>query len=271
MANLEWFPVSPVLDEQGGFYALKIADETQESLKPVELSSGDQLFSQSEVLQRSISVNLAAELGILTSTASVVFNSYCFCYEVMLFTDKITSTPIAGKIYGTRWGAGLRIILNVSDFKGDTQFKFGAIAASAELGLAKVEYRINTIGFNDSGMLSMLPDPGEFDFVTYSKIIATSAFVKQYMADNLSKLTPQPFQVYLSRDYSNYDIDKARSILYAANAVKARLSLLDAILKGKGVYDENLIRNFYAQMGITDERAIPSKDLKKRANQFLSF
>lgn len=270
MANLEWFPVNPLLDEKGAFYSLADEKKAKEQFKPVELTKEDNPFSQSEVIQRSISTHLAAELGILTSNTTSDYNSFCFSYEAMLFTDKIVSTPLAGKIYGTRWGTGLRVVLNVSDLKGDTQLKFGAIAASAELGLAKVEYRINTIGFNDPGILKILPEPGEFNFSTYNKIIEASAAVKKYMAENLSKLTAQPFQVYMSSEYKNNDFDKARSIIYAANNLKNRNSLFKTISNAQGKYDEGLIRGFYQMMGITDERYEPSRDDKRKADQFLS-
>ena len=270
MANLEWFPINPLLDEKGAFYSLANEKEAKDALKPVALTAGDNPFSQSEVIQRSISTNMAAELGILTSNTSGSYNSFCFSYEAMLFTDKIVSTPIAGKIYGTRWGAGLRVVLNVSDLKGEAQLKFGAIAASAELGLAKVEYRINTIGFNDPAILKLFPDPGEFNFATYSKIIEASASVKKYMAENIDKLQAQPFQVYMSSEYKNNDFDKARAVIYAANQLKNRNSLFKAITSAQGKYDVGLIRGFYQMMGILDERYEPSRNDKRKAEQFLS-
>ncbi|HKX87300.1 MAG TPA: hypothetical protein VJL37_11560 [Flavobacterium sp.] len=268
MANLEWFPINPLLKENGAFYSLSFEKEA-DVLKPVALTADDQTFSQSEVFQRSINLQTAADLGVVVGSVNGNFKSFCFSYEAMMFTDKIVSTPIGGKIYGTRWGAGLRVILNVTDLKTSADFKFGALAASAELGLAKVEYRINTIGFNSPEIFKLLPGPGEFNFDTYNKILEAAEMVKKYMSENVDKLTPQPFQVYMSSEVNNDVYVSSRSVIYAARCVSNRETLAEALSKSNGKYNSDLIRGFYTKMGILDENSKPSRDDRNEADDYL--
>ncbi|ESU28680.1 hypothetical protein FLJC2902T_12710 [Flavobacterium limnosediminis JC2902] len=268
MANLEWFPINPLLKENGAFYSLSFEKEA-DLLKPVALTDADSPFSQAEVFQRSLNLQTAADLGVVVGNANANFKSFCFSYEAMMFTDKIVSNPIGGKIYGTRWGAGLRVILNVTDLKTSADFKFGALAASAELGLAKVEYRINTIGFNNPAIFKLLPGPGEFNFDTYTKILDAADKVKKYMSENPDKLTPQPFQVYMSTEVNNDAYVTSRSVIFAARCVSNRDTLAEAFSKSNGKYNADLIRGFYAKIGIVDENSKPSREDRREADDYL--
>lgn len=268
MANLNWFPINPLRKEDGSFYALALMENAEE-LKPVALDADDDPFAQFKVIQSTLNIQTALDLGIGIGSVYGSFKSFVLSYEAMLFTEKIVTNPIGGKIYGTRWGAGLRVVLKVSDIQSKTSFNFGAIAAAAELGLAKVEYEINGIGINSPNILKILKGPGEFSFENYTKILEAAEKVKKYMADNSDKLTPQPFQVFMS-DEINKDVFKdSQSVLYAAKNVVSRNTLGEALSKSAGKYSSDIIEGFYAKMGILDDHVKPSRDDRREASDFL--
>ncbi|WP_124981010.1 hypothetical protein [Nonlabens xiamenensis] len=268
MANLEWQPINPLLKEDGSFYSLSLEDNAHE-LKPLQLEEGDNPFSQFKVMQKTLNIQTAAKLGIALGSVNGSFKSFVLSYEAMLYTDKITSTPIGGKIYGTRWGAGLRVLLKVSEIKSNADFKFGAIAAAAELGLAKVEYEINGIGISKPSILKSLPGPAEFNFDSYNKILEAAEKVRRYMADNHEELKPEPFQVYVSDEINNDIYRDARSVIVAARNIISRNSLQEAISNAAGKYNIDIITGFYLKMGIANENERPSRDDKRAAIDFL--
>ena len=268
MANLNWFPINPLLKEDGSFYALSFEKEA-ENLKPIQLEENDNPFGQFRVIQNSLNIQTAADLGVGIGSVSGSFNSFCLSYEAMLFTEKISTNPIGGKIYGTRWGAGLRVILKVSDIQSKASFNFGAIAAAAELGLAKVEYEINGIGISSPSILKVLPGPGEFNFENYSKILEAAEKVKKYMADNSEKLRPEPFQVFMSDEVSKDVFKDSQSVLYAARNIMSRNTLGEAISDAKGRFNPVIITGFYSKMGLFEDNEKPSRDDRREASDFL--
>lgn len=268
MANLNWYPINPLRKENGAFYSLSLMDNA-EQLKPLELDAGENPFAQFKVMQNSLNIQTAADLGVAIGSVSGSFKSFCLSYEAMLYTEKITTTPIGGKIYGTRWGAGLRVILKISDIQSKANFNFGAIAAAAELGLAKVEYEINGIGISSPSILKVLPGPGEFNFENYNKIIQAAEKVKKFMSDNSDKLKAEPFQVFMS-DEVNKDVFKdSQSVLYAARNVMSRNSLAEALANASGRFSPEIITGFYAKMGILEDNTKPTRDDKREAQSFL--
>lgn len=268
MANLNWFPINPLRKEDGSFYSFSLMENLTE-LKPIPLNSNDNPFAQFKVMQSSLNIQTAANLGVAIGSVSGSFKSFCLSYEAMLFTEKIATTPIGGKIYGTRWGAGLRVVLKVSDIQSKANFNFGAIAAAAELGLAKVEYEISGIGISSPSILKVLPGPGEFNFENYSKIIEAAEKVKKYMADNPSKLSPEPFQVFMSDEVNKDAFKDSQSVIYAARNVMSRNTLAEALANAKGKFSPEIIGGFYAKVGILDDNTRPTRDDKREAQSFL--
>ncbi|TXD82133.1 hypothetical protein ESY86_15820 [Subsaximicrobium wynnwilliamsii] len=268
MANLKWFPINPLLKEDGSFYSLSLMDNADE-LKPLYLEDDENPFSLFSVTQSSLNVQTAADLGISFGSANVSYKSFCLSYEAMLFTEKITTNPIGGKIYGTRWGAGLRVVLKVTDIESNASFNFGAIAAAAELGLAKVEYEIRGIGISSPSILKILPGPGEFNFANYNKILEAADKVKDYMSKNEDKLKPQPFQVFMSDELGRDIFKDSQSVIFAARNVMTRNSLSEALASAGAKFSPEIIMGFYAKVGILDDKTTPTRDDKKEAQSFL--
>jgi len=270
MSVLAWFPINPTLTRDGQFSAFSFENNASE-LKPVPLDASADRFSQFKVLQSNLNIQTAAKLGVGVNTVSGGYNSVVFSYEAMLFTEKVTETPLGGQIYGTRWGAGLRVMLRVTDIKSKFDLNFGAIAASSELGLSRVEYEIHGIGIRNPEILSVLPGPSEFNFSTYKKIIDAVDTVKGYMAQQAKDLTPQPFQVFLREDVNQDVFTETRAILFAAKQITQRKSLAEALETADAGYNRNTIRAVYARFNIFEDSLVPTREQKKQAEEFVKI
>lgn len=270
MANLMWFPIDPTLTERGGFATFS-RDRLADELKPIVLDPGIPPFSQFKVMQTSCNLQTAASLGIGVGSASGSYNSFILNYEAMLFNEKIVENPVGGKIYGTRWGAGLRVSLKVKDIQSNIKIGFGAIAANTELGLATVEYEISGIGINSAEIIKVLPDPGDFNFDSYKKILDAVGEVKKFMAEHSDKLVPKPFQVFISDEINTDIYSETRSVLYAARNISDRNSLKSAMQNAGNKYIISVIKDVYAKYRIFDENQEPSKDQKRLAEEFLDI
>jgi len=268
MSTLSWFPINPSLTESGAFSAFAYEAEA-DVLKPIPLDKGTDPFSQFRVLQSSFDLEVAGKLGIGIGSINAGFQAMVLSYEAMLFTEKISETPVGGKIYGTRWGAGLRVMLKITDRKADTKLSFGAIAASTELGLARVEYEINGIGINKPEILAVLPGPGDFNFSNYKKILDAVDNVKNYLSKNAKDLQPRPFQIFISEDNTLDLFSNTRSVLFAVKNIIGRNPLKTALANAEGKFSASTIRSVYTKFELFEENQQPSREHKKQAEKFL--
>lgn len=269
MPNLSWFPINPTLTETGSFSAFSY-EENGTELKPVSLGDGDTQFTSTDVFQNSYSKEAASNLGIGGNSLEGDYNSRIFSYELMTFSEKTTQSPIGGKIYGTRWGAGVRLFISISELKSSVSFKFGAIAASAELGLLKAEYRINIIGIKNPAIIKLLPTVGDFDFQTYKKIQDGVDAIKIFMADNPTSLLSVPFQVFISDEINKDIFLDSRAIIFAMRNIVQGNSLDVTIKNANNKYNISAIKSSYAKVKIFDGITTPTKEQKRIAESFLN-
>lgn len=270
MANLFWYSINPMLTENGAFSAFSFEENANE-IKPVILENRDDQFSQFRVMQNSYNIQLANQLGIGVGAIDTNFNSFVLSYEAMLFSEKITQIPIGGKIYGTRWGAGIRVNLKISDIKSGIKFDFGAIAANVELGLANVEYELNGIGITKPDIISILPSPGNFNFGNYKVILDAVDNIREYMSKNSNELVAKPFQVYLSDEINNDLLTESKSVVYAMRKIAHRNTLQDALNNIQGKFNASIIKSVYAKFNIFDLNSQPNRDQADRADDYYDF
>lgn len=266
--SLTWMPVAPDLNAKGAFISLNQL-KNADNLKPAKLEAGDESFTQFKVFQKQLSTSTAVELGVAPiGSGSTSIKSFTFIYEAMIYSDKIVDQAIGDVIYGTRWGAGLRVSLKVSDIKGSFNVGFGAIAASSEVGLAKVEYEISGIGISNGEILKVLPGPGDFNYESYRKILTGADKVKKYIADNHDELSPKPFQILIKEPISMDPMQKSKSVLYAINCIIDRKSLNECLTTGT-TYNSEVLEYVYQQFGITSLDQKPSINDKREARNWL--
>lgn len=268
--SLTCMPVAPDLNAHGAFISLNQFKNSND-LTPVKLEESDENFTQFKVFQKQLSTNTAVELGVAPiGSGSTSFKSFTFIYEAMIYSDKIVDQAIGDIIYGTRWGAGLRVSLKVSDIKGSFNVGFGAIAASSEVGLAKVEYEISGIGITNGEILKVLPGPGDFNYESYKKILTGADKVKKYIADNHDELSPKPFQILIKEPISMDPMQKSKSVLYAVKCIVDRKSLTECLTNGT-IYNSEILEYVYQQFGIISPDQKPSSDDKRDARNWLDL
>ena len=162
-------------------------------------------------------------------------------------------------------------MLNVTQLKASGNVSIGLVAANVQLGQARATYEITGIGISDAGILTALPDPGDFNFDSYRKILEATATVKKYMADHTDKLVAKPFAVSLTKPPSADRVERAHSVVFAMRRLLKRVILADAI-KAAGVdTDVSILREVYATFaGITDENQRPDNATSDRAQDWLN-
>jgi hypothetical protein len=273
MENLSWLPVDPSLDENGAFAFISGKELGKEGVevKPVEIDLQNYPIGLFKVLQRSYSTKVAANMNIGSGNFSGNYNSFVFLYEAMVYSERIVETPIGDLVYGTRWGAGLRISLTVQDISSNGKVNFGALAANSELGKLNVEYEINGIGINKPEILDVLPGPDKFDTKSYNEILNAVDVVKKYMADNKDDLEPQPFQIFVAdeRNQSTNIFDESKSVYFAIQNIRKRNSLKTALENNSG-FLKSIIRSTYRKFDIIDENLKPSREMKRKARLFFN-
>src|ERR1043166_1062434 len=113
----DWIAIDSTLTDVGAFAAFSTLPQGSK-LKPIPLDPGQPPFGILWQRELQYEFNVAAQLGL----ASLVdfktsFKSRTIAYDVVLYSEVITSSvPNGGLIYGTRWGAGLRTKIEVTNF-----------------------------------------------------------------------------------------------------------------------------------------------------------
>lgn len=179
---------------------------------------------------RSMSMKAAADIK-----ASSIFSS-TFGAQGLAFTlDAIADygTPTEQEINGTRYekrrGVGVRIALRMTEIKGRAAFTFAAVAAQAELGRAKVHYRVEGIGLDTATIAALLDVPIEqsFSAQTYLKIQAVIGKLAKHLKD--PALEPGEYSVPLPPPSDLGDASRARTVNYAMAKIAQRVPLTDAL------------------------------------------
>jgi len=272
MPASEFVPIDPTLDDQGAFLALSFMPHPAR-MKPVPLGQGESAFSGFRVMQNSLGASLAARLGVASIfSGSLEADSVAFLYEAMLYTEKFASREVGQEIIGTRWGAGLRLALRVSGLKTAASLGLGIVAANVQIGLARATYELIGIGLSQPGILSALPDPGDFDFNSYHKVLEATKAVKEYMANNLGQLVAKPFAVSLSKPFEQQNLENSQSVVFAMLRLFRKKTLKEALAEISGrAISPDVVKETYGSFGnICDETIRPDGSLSSRAQKWLN-
>jgi hypothetical protein len=270
---LQWYAIDPQRTDKGSFTAFAHRPNADD-LRPVNLDPDDQEFQVIDVLETFLGWNQATELGVgpfggFQSTAS----SVVLTYDLMAYTEKTIAQPIAGEIYGTRWGAGVRLAVAVGEAKADADLSIGMVAAKTELGMARSSFRLTVYGVNDLELLKLVPGPGAFDIKSYTQILDATTAIKNYMGDpsKRTSLHSQPIQVCMLRKQQSTLMDDAQSAVFALRRIARGKTL-------KQARDESLTKGFSADviavtyehiLKVVDETVEPDRDQRAEASRWL--
>src|SRR5687768_5857198 len=139
----EWYPISPVLTGAGGFAALAHLPDAQHFVPVPESNAIGNRFGRQDLFENVESLSILSTLGI-TGVASVTtsLTTLAAYRDVTAFHEAILPAANQGLIRGTRWGAGFRLTLTVSDIQFEGSLTLPWAAAATELGIANSSYEL---------------------------------------------------------------------------------------------------------------------------------
>lgn len=201
------------------------------------------------------------------------FSSLNYNYAALLFSDKFdVITRSDGTQIFKRYGFGIKVTLKVTDVKANLDISFGSMAASTKMGLANVQYRIDSYGVPENIIKNYVDLAGDFNFDSYQKIITCAKAIKDLIGDNNDTVNLFPIEV-LTPVAVSPDEEDSRSFYFGANSIAGGLNLRNAILRarnsGSHVEDENIISFMYQYFGLDNAFSSPSETQKKRAKGWL--
>jgi hypothetical protein len=249
---MAFLPINPLRTKDGAIAAL-VPKFGLEKSHPTALTDDDTdaLFKNFNVIQDDISISAASTLKIGSIFGgSANFKSRAFYFDAIAYTDKYEEGNVDDKlIFATRWGIGLRIVLNITKIETDFDFNLGSISAAVELGKARAKYEISGIGLGIDGLNIVLENISplhDFTFGTYDalkkKVIPK---LNKYIEDNKTTLTPQPIAVEIIEPISIDVVTTGKSVAFSINQIAKRKSLNEAINIGASEFEIDIIKEVY--------------------------
>lgn len=266
-------PINPLLARDGNLVSLEALRGTLKA-SPVPLDPGQQAGNVT-VSTEQISVSVAAKLGIGSIFSSTLQSDESgYCMDAMQYADSATRNDSGDIVSQTRWGYGLRILCRAR--KLDTKFSlsFAILGAAVDLGLATVNYEVQTIGLGPTALAAVLNGISQFGALTASTLHDLNTTVihnlSKIIANPPSALTPRPIAVQLSIPVELDPVVKARSEVFAMRRIRDRMSLKDALARAGQRYDDSAIRAVYQSVepGIADT-ATPSDSARQFAKDWM--
>jgi len=270
---LNWYPVDPTLVKGTGAFAMFAGDAEADRLKPMPLGADKTPFSIIDWEQGEVSIDFAAKLGFGPFfQADAKYSSRCFRYELMAYTDEEShGDPIGGRIYGTRWGAGMRVVAAIQSADLKVGGGFAAFAAAAELSVSKGFFSIKTYGLG-TDVIEVLPEPQTLNVESYGKIMESVSKVKKHLNKEKEKLQQVALAIRMITNPDQTPVDNARAVAYAMRKIKfqrpMRVALNDA--RDMGVA-EDVVRQIYERFADANAEGVPSDTAASRAVSWLGY
>ena len=214
------YPIQPTLTKEGALASLiRFLDENK--ARPIELEPGDKPFTSFRISSEQISISVAAKLDVsVVFKGSFNYRDIGLIFDAIAYTDKYLTNGGDNPVIMTRWGAGMRVAMKVTEMKGNLAASFGSVAASAELNLARASDEILGLGLGLEALteiLDDLPPLGDFGLEAYSKLTqGVYGSLKKYITDHQTDLTPVPIAVGLHEEIDTDPIVQAKSVYLAA-------------------------------------------------------
>jgi hypothetical protein len=271
---MDMLPINALRTPTGALAAL-VPLFGPERAMPVPLADPSAPLSSFKVINDSISVSVAARLGIGSIfSGQVSASDMGFYFDAVAMTDQYVEKPLPDTtVLATRWGVGIRIVLRVTSTTANASLNFGLVGAAVELGQAHARYEVDGIGIGIDGLtlvLGELSSIGDFRYETYQKI--SNSLVPKLgalLTSKASTLQPQPMGVILAKPVDLVEI--SRSVYYAMVSIANGRSLSDALARSPLGLDRDAIHDVYVRATQTeDPTAHPSSDAEREAERWLA-
>lgn len=240
-----------------------------------EINSDNYPLNALKVYQYITNINGSGSLtigGFIKGDSS--FSSLNYNYAALLFSDKldIITRSDGSKIF-KRYGFGIKVVLRVTDIKASMNVSFGSMAASAKMGLANVQYRIESYGVPENIIENYVDLAGDFNYDSYQKIISCVKGIKDFIGNHSGAIRLFPIEE-LAPVAISPDEEDSRSFYFGADSIANGLRLRDAIEKARRnrshVEDEDIISFMYKYFGMESGLSTPSEGQKKIAKEWIN-
>jgi len=268
-----FIPIKPDKTETGAILSL-IPLLGEKNSHPIPLSPSSSL-SNFIIKYQDLAIDVAASLNIAGIFASNIdVHERGFYYDAIVYTDVMRTGGTGGEeILATRWGVGIRIVIRISNIKGNFDYNLATIGAAVEADFARATYEIQGIGLGQSGfeiVLDGLSDIASFNYQTYldihQKVIPK---LSAYLKTNKNKFNPQPIAVIIKSSVGFNYLDIGQSVLFAMFQISKGKPLINAIESTPTDLNHVIIQQTYLKfIGDIPENDKPSEDAIKRAKQW---
>lgn len=196
-------------------------------------------------LDRNAAINITGGFasGTLNASDRVVL------YRFMWYKDLLDSS---GKLVG-RCGSGIQLALRITNAGANLKAGLPFLAASSQLGVFEVEYRMNTFGLAGPGVNSAVPQAstvGQFNADSYAALLRSIDKIKDNIITqgpaNLITVTPRLIEIPNDSPVESFDRQvavQARVLGLLSKGVKC--SVAKARIPLRNNLTDNLVDSVY--------------------------
>jgi hypothetical protein len=269
----DWIQIDPTLTKAGAFAALSSLPRADE-LKPVPADPNATTFGTRFSQGQAYSFSAAAQLGFgSVADASTSFQTRTFAYDLMYYAPGRTDKPNGDLIYGTFWGAGIRVRVEVTNFTAKVDLTLANIAAAASIGLVDASFSVEGLGIADVSIFKLLPPPGRFDDNSLKQILDAMNDVEANILIPKKNLVAVPFMIWVANAQLTFGdpVQRGKTQLFAIRRIKDGLEQDKAITAATNAgLDPLLVETIYTQWAGTNAGALkPTADAIRRAGDWL--
>ncbi len=230
-------------------------------------------FHGFELAFRSMNLEAAAELKISSVFGTRnQYKGFAFSLDAIAHYGNPVKGTRNGFTYEIRQGVGIRIALRMTDLQSRAALTFAAVAAQAQLGKAKVRYRVEGLGIDQDTIEALLDVKVEesFNANTYLAIQASIDKLAKHLRS--AELSPHKYTVPVPHVLSGEPELRARTVYYAMSKIAQRRTLAAALDSIDDELDGAGVAVIYARVvkDEMDDDGKPKPDVAKAATKWLS-
>jgi hypothetical protein len=262
--ELGWFPINTDRAANGALVSLASFPNGSQLL-PIPLFPGQRHFNRFEDESDTTSLQVAASLGVgsigdLKTGADITQFIYHYLWYEEVSLVGSNTPPVGGILWGTKWGAGLRITVRVQTSQSQLNLTLAELGTRVELGTLSASFETETFGIAAGSYIAKLPRPGRLDNATVKVLLSAADEIKNAGAAIKATWTPLPFRVQLPRSVFSNQVYGALSTAFAARQIRNGTSYAQAVAKAKAHPHASwlAVHHLYESLALSlDDKAVP--------------
>lgn len=271
--DLDWYPIAPDLMKATGAFASLQNFPRAAELKPVPLRAEKQPLNKWDEWYHGHSSRVTFKLGVGgVFNAGVDAEGHTISYQATWFEDEeLDGGPHGGLLHGTRWGAGIRLLIRISTMEASAELDLSSLAAQSQLGRVQATFTVEVFGVKDPSVVKLLPGPGRLDLSVIENFRMAATHIK--LLKDGDALYSVPFEVLAPPAFFQTPIYDALSLMFAASRIEKGVSYSDAIADAYGRMAAKVsplkVHELYQRWGAPLDGSPPSRALRTKAANFL--